>query len=276
MRGAWIIGAALLAAPALAEPVRFSGTVVPNRIVEIRAAHEGMQVADLLAESGDSVQAGQLLARLRDDEQRATLDGAAAELLRADAVVGSAQADILVAQSGLRTAEAQANRATALGAAISREDAELREEARLQAVAELAKAQAAFGVANADVATARATVETARLHLADTQVRAPVAGLILSRDAEVGAAATALFRIGQGGMVVEAAVLDPDFARVRVGQRALVRLGGAEVQGIVASTSGSIDAKTRIGTVRIAITAYAVAGSFASGEVVTDLGLASP
>lgn len=277
MRVAWFLCAALLAFPVYADPVRFSGTVVPDRIVEIRAARSGLLVTELLVDSGDRVHAGDLLAKLRDDEQRAVLNAAEADLLRAEASVKAAQADILMAESDLRTAVAQARRAEGLGRALSQQETEQRAEDLLRSEAGLAKAQASLAVGEADVVAARSDVQTARLHLDDTMIRAPVAGLVLSRHSEVGANADTLFLLGQGGAIVEANVLAGDMPLIEVGDKALAHVDGHGVEGVVIRIGGSVDPETRMGTVRIALGSTALIGGFADGEIATDdMRLATP
>lgn len=267
--------AMLAAGPALAE-VRFTGSVVAAEPVELRAAREGMLVAEVFVRSGDRVEAGAPLARLRDDEMRTALSAAEAALARAEAGVTVAEADIRIAESDARIAESQALRADHLSATggMSVEIAETRGETRLRAKAQLARTRAALVVAQADVATAQADLDTARLHLADTYIRAPVPGLILARTAEVGIAAVDLFRMARDGtMIVEAQVLDRDFGQLRPGLPATIRLGDREVQGRVDSIGGSIDPATRLGLVRISLAApEAIAGAFASGEILTGNG----
>ncbi len=259
----------LLAGPAIAE-VRFSGTVVADRLIDIRAARSGMIVAEVLVRSGDSVARGGLLARLRANEAREALAVAVATLARSEAEVVSARTDIAVAESDLRVAERQATRSDALGArgAVSAEVAEQRAEAQLRASAILDRARAALSVAEAAAAIARADLATARLHLADTEIRAPADGLILTRSAEVGTDAALLFTMAADeAMVVEAQILGPDFAKVQPGLPATIRLEDREVTGHVATVGGSIDPVTRTGIARIAIDAPAIAGAFASGEI---------
>lgn len=267
-----ICAAMLLAGPAVAD-VRFSGTVVAETPVELRAARDGLLVAELFVESGDRVEAGTLLARLRSDEQRAALQGAEAERARAEAEIAVARTDILMAESDLRIAANQARRSGALGisGAVSSSVAEQREEARLRAEAMLARSRAALAMAEANLSLAAANLDTARLHLADTEIRAPIDGLILSRSAEVGTLAASMFLIaGKGAMIVDALVLDPDFRQMKPEMPAMIRFAdGREVSGHVDSVGGSIDPATRLGHVRIALEGDAVAGAFVSGEVLT-------
>ena len=62
-----------------------NGVVKARNQVEVRP-EIAAPVAEVLAESGDAVERGQVLVRLKDDEARDRLNQAAAEIMRPDAV----------------------------------------------------------------------------------------------------------------------------------------------------------------------------------------------
>lgn len=155
-------------------PAEAGGPVLTaNGYVEARhqaavAARTTGRLAAVLVEEGDAVAADQVIARLIDDDQRAA--------------VAQAEANLAVAAARLeqaRAAEADAQRR-------ARRRAELVVDAKVSPE-EHEGAQTAADVAAADrEAAARAALAAARLELAKTEVRAPFAGVVLRKDAEVG------------------------------------------------------------------------------------------
>lgn len=161
-------------------PAEAGGPVLTaNGYVEARhqaavAARTTGRLAAVLVEEGDAVVADQVIARLIDDDQRAA--------------VAQAEANLAVAAARLeqaRAAEADAQRR-------ARRRAELVVDAKVSPE-EHEGAQTAADVAAADreaaaaaVAAAKAALAAARLELAKTEVRAPFAGVVLRKDAEVG------------------------------------------------------------------------------------------
>jgi RND family efflux transporter MFP subunit len=91
-------------------------------------------------------------------------------------------------------------------------------------------------------------------------VRAPVDGVILTRNVEVGQTATpggdALFRLSENGDVeLRGQVAEQDLPLLRVGQPVSVKLTGnsTDYPGTVRLLGAVIDPQTRLGTVRVAL-----------------------
>ena len=150
-----------------------------NGYVEARhaasvAARTTGRLAGVFVEEGDAVAAGQVVARLIDDDQRVLL-------LQAEANVGLARARLDQAAANEAEAVRRAERRTALLAqrAQSTEEAEAAETAATLARAERAAAAASLRVAEAGR-------EVARLELDKTKITAPFAGVVLRKDAEIG------------------------------------------------------------------------------------------
>jgi RND family efflux transporter MFP subunit len=200
----------------------------------IGAVGEGGLVSRVLVEPGAWVNAGQVLAvvdRSVQAQQAASL-----------------QAQINVARANARLAEQELARAQQLVARgfVSKADVDRRIATRDQAAAQVAVAEAQYR---------EALNRNARL-----DIRAPAAGLVLTRAVEPGQvvspASGTLFRIAMGGqMELQAQLAEADLAAVNVGAQATVTPVGSEqgFAGQVWQVSPVIDPQTRQGIVRIAI-----------------------
>jgi RND family efflux transporter MFP subunit len=161
-------------------PAEEGGSILTaNGYVEARhqasvAARTTGRLAEVFVEEGDSVAAGQIVARLLDEDQRAAV-------ARADADLNLARARVTQAEAAAADAQRRANRRAELRAAgaIGPEEDEEAGTAAATATAEVAAAKA-------QVAVAQAALETARLELDKTRITAPFAGAVLRKDAEVG------------------------------------------------------------------------------------------
>lgn len=228
-----------------------NGSLAARRELPVGVAGEGGRVTRVLVDPGQWVSAGQVLATVDRSVQMQTAD--------------SLSAQIRVAQADANLAQAQLTRAQALVANgfVSRADIETRTAARDAAAARVRVAQAQLGQQRAS---------TSRL-----DIRAPAAGLVLTRQVEPGQIVSAgsgvLFRMAQGGeMEMRAALSEADLAGLRAGARASVTPVGTEAKfaGQVWQVSPVIDPQTRQGVARIALP-YNVAlrpGGFATAWIV--------
>ncbi len=146
--------------------------------------------------------------------------------------------------------------------------------------AELAQAEATLAEATANAAEAAAQAQRARSlqqqRLAQTEVRAPDAGIVSARQATVGAVVSPgveLFRlIRQGRLEWRAEVTAAELADIRAG--AAVRLtaaSGQALSGRVRMVGPSVDPQTRQALVYVDLNGpmgSARAGMFARGEIV--------
>jgi RND family efflux transporter MFP subunit len=211
------------------------------------------QVAAIYVEAGDHVKRGQVLARLNVsvlEPQVANLE-AALEESRDDADL----------------ANAEYHRAQAVGAsgALSVEETQRRKGAAVTAAAK--------------VKVAAALLAEAQARLARAAVRAPADGIILTRNVEVGQAATpggeALFHLSENGEVeLRGQVAEQDLPLLKVGQAVEVRLTGLSkvYEGHIRLLGAVIDPQTRLGTARVALTSdpNLRPGAFARAEVTAN------
>ncbi|MCA3303015.1 MAG: efflux RND transporter periplasmic adaptor subunit [Roseomonas sp.] len=120
--------------------------------------------------------------------------------------------------------------------------------------------RAALDRAEAEARAVRAVAEAAKRRLDDYIVRAPSAGLVLRRDAEVGEVVdtpAALFWIGEPKPLrVTAEVDEEDIAQIREGQRALLRadaFAGQVLNARVTQITPKGDATRKAYRVRLAL-----------------------
>jgi HlyD family secretion protein len=196
---------------------RLSGTVWAENQVALYPEITG-RIAEVLVENGQAVTAGQPLVRLSD---RTALE----QVRQAEAGQRIAEARLRQAQAAQAEVAAQEKRIRSLG------DRNLVTEAELETVA------AQFESAAADVELAQASVEQAtstlaerRDALAKTVIKAPVAGVVGGREAEVGmqvTTGTRLFTIGNLDRVVVRIILtDLMLNYLETGQPVLVYSDG--------------------------------------------------
>lgn len=263
----------------MAETLTVTGTVVPREEVLVSPQIEGLAITQVLADEGDRVSGGQVLARLSREMLETQLAQNAAQSARAVAAISQAQSAIAEAQATRVQADAAFVRARELLAtgSGSRENFENRQAAAGVAAARLTAAQDLLAVAQADRALAAAQREELAVKIARTDVRTPVAGIVSRRVAHLGAvvmgAGDPLFRVIEDGAVeLEADVPEALLARLAPGQPANLTLPGrnATLPGRVRLVSPEVGKLTRLGHVRIAIDGTGIpVGGFARASVET-------
>ncbi len=269
------------------QPMRLTDRVIASGLVDaveevtVQPLVEGQPIDELLVDVGDMVEEGEVLARL----STSTLE---LELSQLEANRASAQAQIAQAQASLQQAIANANEAERQAA----RDAELAEAGTVpraqadQSQAAAAAQRAQVGVAEQGVASGRAQlslvesqIENANLRLSRTEVKAPVSGLVVARNAQLGAIASAsgapMFTIVRdNAMELRADVSEQDLLKLEEGQRVeLVPMENATpIPGRVRLVEPTIDPQTRLGTARIEIEdpSRVVKGMFLTAEVVVQ------
>lgn len=262
----------------VAATVIVTGTLKPREEVEVTADVDGLKVEEILADAGDTVKAGAVLARLSTDSLEISLAQNASQIASADAAIAQAKGQIVEAEANAKQAASQLERARTLaGKGVSSQDVlDQRVAAADAAEARLAVARQALAAAEAAKAVTEAQRREWELKLSKATVEAPAGGLVLSRSARLGAVVSAqsgaLFRIAEDGEIELAAdVPETVLARLTAGQGVDVLPAGARapVHGTIRLVSPEVDATTRLGTVRVALPAAAglKAGAFARGTV---------
>jgi HlyD family secretion protein len=237
-----------------------SGTLVAREEAMVGVQIDGLRIAEVLAEDGDSVRAGQVLARL----DRTQLDALAAQndaaMARAESTIAQARAQIEQVEATLAQARADYERGKTLGLGVlTQATLDQRLAVSKAAGAQLEGARSALGVAVADRKSQEAQRRELDVRIARTEVRAPVAGTVSRRGARVGALAMGsgepLFRlIENGALDLDAEAPDDVLLRVKTGMGAQVTLGtDAPIAGHVRLVASEVDKATRLGRIRIAL-----------------------
>lgn len=248
----------------LRETVIATGSFVAREEVLVSPEIDGLTVFEILAEEGDKVAAGQVLARLNREMLDVQLAQNGAQIDRAQAAIAQARASIVEATAAKSLADQQLERTRQLqrtGAATA-DALDQRTSAARTTAARLEAATNALGLAEADLALARAQRRDIELRIARTEIRAKVGGTVSRRTARLGAIAAAagepLFRIiAESAVELEADVPETTLARMRPGQPASVEAAGhAEpLAAAVRLVAPEVNRANRLGRVRIALTA---------------------
>ena len=183
-----------------------AGVVEPLATVEVKSKASG-EVLELMIETGDNVEAGELLVRIDPRTVRN-------RLAQSEAALKAALSRQSISQSQMERAESLVKQGT-----FTEADYEV-------AALELANAEA-------QVVTAEVEVENARIAVDDTEIRAPVSGTIIEKPVEKGqvissptqdvGGGTALMKMADLSAVQVRALIDEtDIGKVRAGMSARV------------------------------------------------------
>lgn len=233
-----------------------SGSVAAWQEMSLGVELSGTRVAEVLVEVGDEVQAGQPLLRL----DRRSLDVQARQ----------AEASLAQAHASLELARANSTRGESLvtEGLISSSDAD-------QLRADLLNAEA-------QLTTAEANRDEARLRLSFATLVAPADGIISARSIQPGQVVSTgneLLRLIRGGRLEWRAELsERDLTSVREGATVVLSAPTGElVQGVVRTVSPSVDPDTRNGLLYADLPEPGPlrAGMFAQGRIILGDGNAS-
>jgi RND family efflux transporter MFP subunit len=227
-----------------------NGNIAAWQEAVIGAEISNYRLTEVLVNVGDTVAKGQLLARIADDN-------IAADLAQSEAGVAEAEANLTEARFNAE----RARRLRAAGfyspqQAQQSDSAEQAAKARLQA--------------------ARARRQASALRMAQTQVRAPDAGVVSARAATVGSLTQQgqeLFRLIRGGRLEwRAEVTGAELGRLQPGTTATITTAsGTVVTGRVRALAPTVDPATRNALVYVDLPGDAAdkgarAGTFARGQ----------
>jgi len=252
----------------VADVLSANGSIAAWQEATIGAEVNGLRIAEVRADVGDTVRRGQVLVVFAAETVRADVANAQAALTEARAAVGEAQANAADAQANAD----RAKQVEASGALSAQQIAQYQTTAQT--------AQARLASSQARVQSAQAQLHSQQLRLRMTEVLAPDAGVISTRTATVGAVVPAgqeLFRLMRGNRLEwRAEVTADELGRVKPKQAVRVRpAAGGEVRGTVRTIGPVVDAQSRNALVYVDLPAdgAARAGMFARGEF--ELGSAS-
>lgn len=226
------VSAATAAEVALPRVIVASGSVSAWEEVPVGAETGGLTAVGVYVDEGAYVRQGQVLVKLND------------ALL---------QAQLRQQQAGVQTAEANA----------ARDDAALGRAQELKQRGFLSQASLDTALANqrasqANLASARAALSEIRTRLSQAEIKAPVSGMIISRNVTKGQiveAGTQLFRmVRDGRLELDAQVPETDLPALRAGQTATITSNeGVATTGTIRIVTPEVDAQTRLGLARITL-----------------------
>lgn len=262
----------------LRDRVVTSGLVAAVEEVQVQPLVDGQPIDTLLADLGDSVEAGQVLARLSGAALELQMRELVARRASVAASIAQSEASLIEAQSSAGEAGRVAGRNEELAAqgTIPRATADEATASAEAASARVAVAEQGIASAQAEGTLVEAQIASLALQIARTEVRAPVAGLVVGRNAQVGAIASAaadpMFTlVRDGAMEMRAELSERDLLRVEAGQAVtLSPVGAAEsLTGSIRLVDPSIDLDTRLGRARIIIDDpfRVVVGMFLNAEI---------
>ncbi|WP_229257490.1 efflux RND transporter periplasmic adaptor subunit [Duganella callida] len=246
-------------ARSLALSLPLSGSLTPLSSATIKSKVSGV-VEQTMLQEGQTVSAGQVLARIDQADQRARLQQQQAALDEAQAKLALATKNETNSQALLKQKYISQNAYDST--------------------------QNTVDLARANVKSASAMVELARIALNDGVIRAPISGVISKRHVQAGeklALDMPVYSIvNLSKLILEAQVPAAEIPRVKVGQDVKFRVDGfadRDFLGKVARINPSTEAGSRAMLVYISVRnedAALRAGMFAKGTVVTDRSAVAP
>ena len=231
-------------------------TTITDRLSLIGSLHAKQQVEvtpkvsgrllEVRVDRGSRVRAGQIVARLEDDELRQ-------QVRRAEASHQVARASLAQREAEFANRESELERYRNLSAegVVSTQQVET-------ASTNVQVTRAQMSLAAAQIAQAEAELEELRIRLGQTEIASPMDGIVATRYADAGAmlsSSTPIFLIlDLSTMVTVINVPERDISKIGAGSAARVTvdaLAGEEFRGRVVRISPILDSQTRTAPVEI-------------------------
>jgi RND family efflux transporter MFP subunit len=250
---------------------RYSGEIRPDKQVQLAFRQSGYvdalhqlrgangRLRDLQA--GDEIPAGTVLAHLRRSDYEASLNTAVGQQQSVEGALNAAKAELDQARAGQTKADLDFQRAEALYAAKAMTrpdyDAAMAHHAGTSASvqAALQQIEARQGQLNA----ARAQIVSARISLGDTNLVAPMPGVIVEKDVERGtlvASGTRAFTLADTRVVkVAFGVPDSMLAHFRMGSPLPVQIDavGETLTGRITQIAASANRESRVFNIELTL-----------------------
>ncbi|MGK5025944.1 efflux RND transporter periplasmic adaptor subunit [Janthinobacterium sp. RB2R34] len=250
---------AAISARALSVSLPLSGSLAPLNQATIKAKVSG-EIRETTVQEGQQVSSGQVLLRLDAADQRA-------RLTQQQAMLDEAQARLAMASKNETNSQAL-----------------LKQKYISQTAYDTT--QNSVDLARASVKSAAAMVEIARIALADTVIRAPMAGIVSKRHVQAGekvAPDMPVYTIVDlAQLTLEAPVPSSEIPRIRIGQEVRFKVDGfgtRDFTGKVARINPTTESGSRAMLVYIAVDNRDGAlrgGMFAKGSIVTERSIVAP
>ena len=218
----------------LAKSVVATGKIEPITKVEIKSKASGI-VKKLYVDASDQVKTGQLLAELDKEEIQARVSQSEAALQAAKANVERAKVDALGPDVPLLLRAYERAQQMAKEGVVSQAALDDAQRAYELAVNKQNMAKASLAQAKAQVHQSQATLEQLQQEYRNSTIVAPMDGLVLSRDVEVGDAVSSILVLGSSATLimnlgdtsevyVKGKVDESDIAKVYLGQPARIKV----------------------------------------------------
>lgn len=250
---------AAIGARALSVSLPLSGSLAPLNQATIKAKVSG-EIRETTVQEGQQVSSGQVLLRLDAADQRA-------RLTQQQAMLDEAQARLSMASKNEANSQAL-----------------LKQKYISQTAYDTT--QNSVDLARASVKSAAAMVEIARIALADTVIRAPMAGIVSKRHVQAGEKVApdmpvyTIVNLAQ--LTLEAPVPSAEIPRIKIGQEVRFKVdgfGARDFSGKVARINPTTESGSRAMLVYIAVDNGDGAlrgGMFAKGSIVTERSIVAP
>ncbi len=206
--------------------VNATGVIEPVNTVVVGTEVSG-QISELIADFNDTVEQGQIIARIDPRTFEARHLQREADLEVATANIQSRNAELMRANSNLRRAQRELSRREELSTQghVSVSELETDKNALDQALAAVEIAKASLTNAKAGLTQANAALAQSNLDLERTYIRAPISGTVINRTVEIGQTVAASFSAPElfviahdlHEMKVEASVDEADVGRLSEG-----------------------------------------------------------
>jgi HlyD family secretion protein len=273
----------------LAKSVVATGKIEPITKVEIKSKASGI-VKRLLVDAGDTVKTGQVLAELDREEIQARVREARAALEAAEANFRATQADmerakvdalgpdVPLLERAYERAKKMAGDGVVSQSALDEAQRayEMAVNKREMARANMTVSKAKQAQASAQVAQQRANLERAEEEFRNSTIVAPIDGLVLSRNVEMGDAVSSILVLGSSATLVmtlgdtkevyvKGKVDESDIGKVFLGQPARIKVESFKDK----TFNGKVTKISPMGTEKDNVTTFEVRVSIdnASGEL---------
>jgi HlyD family secretion protein len=264
----------------LQDRVLASGLIGAVERVQVQPLIEGQPIETLEVDVGDMVEKGQVLARLSKLSLDLQQSQFTASLASARATIAQAEAQKVEAEAASAEAQRIAERARKLRAQGSATQAaeDTAGSNAVSATARVVVATQSLEAARAQLAFTEAQLANLELQRDRTEIRSPVAGEVVERNALLGSIATAagaaMFVINRdAALEVRADLAEADLLKVSVGQKAELTFSGSTtpLTGTIRLVEPTIDLTTRQGRARITLDQPEAlrAGMFVTAEIIT-------
>ncbi len=219
------------------------------------------KVISVSVENGQYVNAGDIIAKLDDEDIQNSIESAQSQLQIYEQQLNSAQVSLEKLQINLDDAQINYDRQKALFDAdvISQKDFEAADKALNSAKSDFNSGLAGIETAKASVAAQNVTIENLKDNLNNTIIKAPISGVISEKSINIGqmvSQGSALAKINDiSSVYATIQVPQEKINTIKVGQAAEVTVEGSDkkVNGTVKNIDLAADTSTRVFNCKIEI-----------------------